>query len=871
MLTTTEHTFTAGCLFGGGGGMARGSQLATQRFREHVGRFELAGAYDFDAYACSVYGYLTGCEEQQLDARTLTPGDVFRLFGGVSPNKVALSAPCKGASKLLSSEKAATEKYQSMNDLSYRGVLTLLDAFPGDEPDFLLFENVPNITTRAARMLADLRKLLRSRGYVLHDGFHEARHIGNLAQRRKRWFMVARNPRKVPVFLYKPPHQPGKVCGDVLGPLPLPNDPAGGPMHQLSDTSMINLLRLWAIPAGGDWRDLLPDDGTPRRARFRRHHIEKWTEPSVTIGGSGSNGPCGVADPRAEQTTLDWKGTDVPVTASPSNGAPGPQLDLARARPSFDSTDHVLPWDGVAKTVTGATRPGNGAPSVCDPRVSPLVEGNEVWHDDVLGVVRPEDTIGTVTGRAGPTTGSFSYADPRGLDLLGAERGWHDGALGVAAEQDVAATVTGAPRPGNGRFSYAAPVPPELRPQAGNPSLHWGKYVVVGWGGSSQTVTGAARVGSGAQSVADPRVPLATGDSAWHHGAAPGRYGVLSPLDTANTVTGNARATTGPFSYAAPAPVDLVPTEKCYDAGYGVLSPDQPARTIAANTAVGCGAYAIADEVPTPVDLALGCAPHVGAYGVTEFGREAATVTAHFKIDNSPAAVADPRPPPPPYVVLSYEETKRIVDGEVAVPFAIVDPGRPEEALAIVDDMKRPPFRWVETRSARGKVTRKKETVALVLISADGTWHRPLTTLELAVLQGLPWQLRGLPLDFGGGTTAQREAIGNMVPPPVAQAMDEQVLLSLIISRTVGFALGDPGTPVWVQGVRRLERALAREGYVVVKGRRPMNFATGEMLDDGAMRWKASSKRKKAKRARATVGRRSAPMSSYTPVHAGAA
>ncbi|WP_438029703.1 hypothetical protein [Sorangium sp. So ce233] len=122
-----------------------------------------------------------------------------------------------------------------------------------------------------------------------------------MAQRRKRWFLVARNPRKVPAFLYLPPHQPGKVCGDVLNELPMPGDPAGGPMHELPAISALNWWRLWAIAAGGDWRDLLPKDGTPRHARFRRHHVERWTEPSVTIGGTGSNGPCGVADPRAEE------------------------------------------------------------------------------------------------------------------------------------------------------------------------------------------------------------------------------------------------------------------------------------------------------------------------------------------------------------------------------------------------------------------------------------------------------------------------------------------------------------------------------------------------------------------------------------------
>lgn len=1103
-----QHVFRAVCLFGGGGGMALGTQQAQQCFREHLGRFELGGAYDFDRYACQVYEYLTGCPEAQRDATTITVENIHEIFGVEPPDAAWCSAPCKGSSKLLSSAKAATEKYVAMNDLSYRGILTLLDAYPDDPIGLLIFENVPNITTRAKQMLTALRALLRSRGYVIHDGFHEARHIGDLAQRRKRWFMVARHPNKVPVFLYKPPHKAGKVCGDVLGPLPLPNDPAGGPMHRLSDTSMINLLRLWKIPAGGDWRDLIPD-GRPRRERFRRQHIAKWTEPSVTVGGSGSNGPCAVADPREPTAAVElaresaFKHVDrvtkfdqvigtITAAGSQSNGAAcvadpridlargaGPEdsrrardhvdrvtgfdqppgtitaarssssgapsvadrrvpVDLARTCPGFTSMDHVLCWTGPSRTVTGANRPGNGSPSIADPRPIPLIEGEvpsaeerrrweregkktagqTSWFNGKFKVtewVKPTGTVigagagngggyvadprvdlslpdgtfnhvdavtswdaatGTVTHSPAPSSGAPAVADPRvpapvslappstrgagpydvfskhcvtpwngpsraviggegngasavadpRLPLLDERAAWHDGVLGVVAPEDVAPTVTSAGRPTNGSFSYAGPVP--LEPQAGNPGKHWGKYVVRPWTEAANTVTGASRVGSGAPSAADPRVdlmrPTAKADGSFHEGAGPGRWGVLSPLDPATTVTRNARLGTGPFSIAAaapepvnlipkagvnpnhaglygvlspdqpsrtitatsevgcganaiaapvPQPIDLVPAEACYDAAYGVLSPGQPSRTIAANAAAGCGAYAIADKVPSPsaaagttvaddgpVQLGLGCDAYNGAYGVTPFGEAASAVVAHGQIDNSRVAVADPRPAPPPYVVLSCAETERIVSGEVPVPFAIVDPDHPEEPLAIVDDLKRPPFRWVETRSkgrgknAKEKITRRRETVALVLISADGTWHRPLTTLELAILQAFPPMVRGKPLDFGGGTTAQREVIGNAVPPAVARAMADQMLLCLIVASTLGFALGEAGSAVWVKNVRALERQLRREGYVVVKRRRPMNFTTGEVLDDGHPVWrkqkvKSKGARKKPRRA----------------------
>ena len=762
-----KHVFRSACLFAGAGAMAYGAKEASQRFREHGASFELCGAYDYDAYACQAYEYLNDSPCAQLDAATITLEQIRKLFGEKPPDAAWISAPCQGACKMLPEAKAATPKYVAMNDLSLRGVQTLLDAYPDDPIPLIFFENVPNITTRAKQMLRDLRKLAKSRGYVQHEGYHEARHLGDLAQRRKRWFAVWRHPSKVPVFLYMPPHKAGKVCGDVLGPLPLPNDPRGGPMHRLSNTSMINLLRLWAIPAGGDWRDLIQDD-VPRRERFRRQHIERWDDPSVTIGGPGSNGACAVQDPR------------------PAGG-----VDLLGGK--APTQEQLERWEQEGVHADGAVHFFKGK------------HGVRPWSKPARTVI------------AGP--GNDATADPRVL----------------------------------------------LQPQAGNGRMHWGKYVVVPMNGTAPCVTTALRVGSGAPSIADDRVDLSTGPQFNR------RWGVLSPGEPSDTVTTAGRPQCGAFSYAAPAPepVDLVPKQKCYDAGYGVLAKGQPSRTIATKADPGCGAYAIADEVPAPLQLELGCAPHAGAYGVTGFDQEQATITAHHKVDNRPAAVADPRPTPA-YVVLSHEETKRIVDGEVRVPFAIVDQENPGEALAIVDDLEKPPYRWVETKpkTKRGKPKRKKETVALVLISADGTWHRPLTTLELAVLQSFPAVHNGKPLDFGGGSTAQRTVIGNAVPCKVAKAIAEQMLLSLVVAATVGFTLGDPGTPVWVKNVRALERQLQREGYVVVKGRGTLNFTTGEMLDDGFARWRAAKPKKKARHRARTLPRAIPRPVHVAPAHA---
>lgn len=65
-----------------------------------------------------------------------------------------------------------------------------------------------------------------------------------------------------------------------------------------------------------------------------------------------------------------------------------------------------------------------------------------------------------------------------------------------------------------------------------------------------------------------------------------------------------------------------------------------------------------------------------------------------------------------------------------------------------------------------------------------GTWHRPLTTLELAVLQSLkPFMPDGRPLQLAGNSDARwRERIGNMVPKNTAKAIAEEILLSFLAS-----------------------------------------------------------------------------------------
>lgn len=652
-----------------------GFQKAIAKLFGVCGRFVCTGGIDYVQNRCDDFEYLTGVREACADVATMTVEDWIRVAGEEAPDVVFSSPPCKSFSKLLSNAKSIEEKYRNMSELALRMTELMLEAWANKLPRLLIFENVPAIASRGKWLLKKLRKMLRDAGYVLQDGFHECGEVGGLGQRRKRWFLVARLEKSVPQFLYKPPKKRIRGCGEVLRELPMPCDPVGGPMHGLPALSALNWWRLWKIPAGGDWRDLI-DDGRPRRERFRRQHVARWEDPSVTVAGAGSNGPYGVADPRCEQ--------DVP--------------DLRMKIGDNAHVNHyvVAPFESPVPTITGASRPGSGAISVADARVG----GVQLRFD----------------------------AEPFG------------GAMGVVDVRDPIPTITGGAYPSNGAYSVQDARIPRFVPQAGNEQMHIGKYQVMGWDDAAKTITTATRIGSGAPSVADVRVK-------GFHGASD-MLGADEPA--------------GPFVWAAP--VSLVPKCKPYDHAYAVLAKIEPAYTIAATPDVGCGAYAVAEE-RAPSTHAL-------------------------------------------YGMLSCEEAARVLSGDSGLgklPFAIVEQNT-LAPTAIVESWDRSPFLWVEKRNAKGRVMRdragnpklQKRDVPLVLISADGTWHRPLTTLELAVLQGFPWWHNGTALVFNGGATEQREAIGNAVPPPVAMAIGEQMLLCLIAADTNSFFLTPSDGAIWV-------------------------------------------------------------------------
>lgn len=439
------HTFKDFHLFAGSGGGALGFSWASRRFGDIEGRFRCIGAVDVDRNRCDDFAALVGRPATVMDLfsredyiafhskweregddwkrtetreppatwREALPSDIRAAAGGESPDVVFLSAPCKGFSGLLSGAKADSPKYRALNNLTLRGIWLTLEAFAADPPRLIVFENVPRIAQRGAELLERIVSLLNHAGYAVHRDAHDCGELGGLAQHRQRFLLVARHIRKVPAFLYRPELQRVRAISEVVGPMAMPEDDAGGPMHKMPRLNRSTLERLALIPAGRDWRALDAVQHEQLRlvkqAGDRRYNnvyrVVRWDEPCPAVtGGSGpSSGGLSVADPRVSG---NWRGGVLGVTSM--------------SRP--------------LGAVCGESWPTNGAFAVEDPRL----QGNYGDKSVTLRVRGFEEPAPVVTGASSVwDSGGFAVADPR---LANQPR---NGVLGVQAWDAPGVTVTG--------------------------------------------------------------------------------------------------------------------------------------------------------------------------------------------------------------------------------------------------------------------------------------------------------------------------------------------------------------------------------------------------------------------------------------------
>ncbi|KWF83370.1 DNA methyltransferase [Burkholderia cepacia] len=284
------------------------------------------------------------------------------------------------------------------------------------------------------------------------------------------------------------------------------------------------------------------------------------------------------------------------------------------------------------------------------------------------------------------------------------------------------------------------------------------------WDEPSGVVAGASRPGNGSFSVADPRGPA---DAAQYQ-----QYGVLNWNDHSGTITGQKSPGQGTFSVADPRHVG--PAK--HNNEFRIVPWDGAAGAVI--SAHGTGQCVQDPRSTTGFEGA-------GKYRVTGFDEPAGTVIARSDSGQGAFAVADPRPG------MRRERGDAYLTGG---HYGVVDWDQPSGAVSAAAGHDN--GRWSVADPRLPAATAK---IIAIIRALDGTWHRPFTTLELAVLQSLAEPEEYLELD-GLSDQAWRERIGNAVPPDAAEAIGEVMGATLLLAES-GETFRLSSTPVWVRSV----------------------------------------------------------------------
>ncbi|MBF0308102.1 MAG: DNA cytosine methyltransferase [Magnetococcales bacterium] len=206
----------------------------------------------------------------------------------------------------------------------------------------------------------------------------------------------------------------------------------------------------------------------------------------------------------------------------------------------------------------------------------------------------------------------------------------------------------------------------------------------------------------------------------------------------------------------------------------GVNRMDDTIGTVTGKSGTTNGAFSIAD----PRVWSDGKASYQtgGNFGICPWDGAAGSVTGSACHDNGPWSIADPR------VALGDKSHGH---------YGVADMDQPAHAVTGTATHRNG---WWSIADPRLFPTPEDRGVFVIRALHGGAWHRPLTTLELAALQGFDLTE---PLD-GTSDTRWRMAIGNAVPPPAARAVAEVIGRAILLARAgETFVLGS--TPIWVR------------------------------------------------------------------------
>lgn len=354
------------------------------------------------------------------------------------------------------------------------------------------------------------------------------------------------------------------------------------------------------------------------------------------------------------------------------------------------------------------------------------------------------------------------------------------------------------------------------------------KMRVEDWERPVHTITAVdGRVGSGALSLGDVRVerPATWGGGEW---------GVIAYDQPVGAVRGESLPSNGPFSlgdvrpmagfdgdgtkypvtpWAEPAPTviasngtwngacsigEIRSADGKFNNCFRIVRYDEPAPAVTGGAGPSSGGLSLADVRPMATSHEV--------YGVTRYDEPSGAITSQAAPGAGHFSLADIRFAPGPkqdgdafassghYGVVPWEEPTGAVVGS-----ACIDNG----AWSVGDR------RFLDMKM------HEKPDPAPVILSLWNTWNRPFTTLELAALQGYPWEeLMGTPMAMPEHRRAKGDArddgrwrmhIGNSVPVDSAAAIASVMAHTILLARA-GVAFQLSAAPIWV---RRLAVPLA--------------------------------------------------------------
>lgn len=399
------------------------------------------------------------------------------------------------------------------------------------------------------------------------------------------------------------------------------------------------------------------------------------------------------------------------------------------------------------------------------------------WHNGVLGVNRWEDEAGVIQAQSRVMNGNFAVADPR-VDT----KGYDAAQYGLRRYEDTLGALINLKSPGQGAYSIADP-----RVDGHPKSVQLG---VRRWGQTAATVKGDMSVGTGPYAVSDPRLQ---GPPRFNNTFRIVRYGESAPA-----VHGPGGAGGG-LAVADPRPPER---EDYKQTKYRVTHMREAAGAVIGASSTGNGAYAVADP-RTP----WGPNTHQNKLHVTPYGNEAKAIQASQQVASGALSVADPRPAclnkdgregyssQAHYGVVPWAGTANAVPAFAKNnngPWSVADP----RGGLVIDEPEI-------------LLPRPEDRLVCVIISMDGTHHRPFTTMELAALQSYIEPEEAFSFSFEGKSDSQhREWIGNMVPRAAAKAMAEVAGRTLLMSMS-GETYVLSNDPIWVRPERSLEIALS--------------------------------------------------------------